>query len=203
MKTKIFLLLFFQVTLSHGAIWQIDSAHSEAGFKIRHMTVVDVSGTIQGFKGNFAITEAKSDKVEKNSKEKKNEEITAVGTLDMKTLSTNNAQRDKHLHSADFFDVQKFPTATFKSKKVLKGKGEELTMVGDFTMKGITKELTLVGTLTEPIKDPMGKNRRGFSAKTQLNRKDYDVIWNKKMDSGEWVLGETVDINISLALTQG
>lgn len=171
--------------------WEIDASHSTARFKIKHMMISNVSGEITGMKGTFT-TEGKD--ITK---------LTTDVTLDATTINTNNAKRDEHLKSADFFDIAKHPNITFKSKKVTKGKGKTFKIVGDLTMHGVTKEVTLEdAALTDALKDPWGNMRRGFTAKTKINRKDYGLTWNKALETGGVVVGETTDIELEVELTQ-
>lgn len=173
-----------------AAQWDIDAAHASARFKIRHMTVSNVSGEITGMTGKFIVDDKDAKK------------MSLEGSLDMNTINTNNNDRDNHLKAPDFFDVKKFPKATFKTKSITQGEGEKVTVVGDLTIKGVTKEVTVDGELTPAMKDPFGKMRRGLSGTTKINRKDFGVTWNKVLDNGGLALGETVDVAIEIELTQ-
>ena len=171
--------------------WEVDASHSTARFKIKHMMLSNVSGEITGMKGTFTADGKDVTKL-----------VTEV-SLDMNTINTNNGKRDEHLKSADFFDTAKHPTITFKSKKVTKGKGKTFKITGDLTMHGVTKEVTLDdATLTDALKDPWGNMRRAFTAKTKINRKDYGLTWNKALETGGVVVGETADIELEVELTQ-
>lgn len=189
MKVKYF-LMFLLAKLSFAAQWDIDGAHASARFKIRHMTVSNVSGEITGIKGTFTVDDKDAAK------------MALEGTLDMNTINTNNIDRDNHLKAADFFDVKKFPKATFKTKSITKGEGDNVTLIGELNMHGVTKEVTVTGELTPVVKDPFGKMRRGISGTTKINRKDFGVTWNKVLDNGGLALGDTVDVNLEIELTQ-
>lgn len=170
--------------------WEVDGSHSTGRFKIKHMMISNVSGEITGMKGTFT-TDGKD--VTKT---------TADVTLDLATINTNNAKRDEHLKSADFFDTAKFPTIAFKSTKVTKGKGGHFTMTGTLTMHGVTKDVTLTdGDLTSEVKDPWGMTRRAFTAKTKINRKDYGLNWNKAIETGGVVVGDTAEIELEVEMT--
>ena len=177
-------------TFAIAAQWDVDGAHASARFKIRHMTVSNVSGEITGMTGALKVDDKDLNK------------MTLEGSLDMNTINTNNSDRDNHLKAADFFDVKKFPKATFKTKSISKGEGDKVTLVGELTLKGVTKEVTLNGELTPALKDPFGKIRRGLSGTTQINRKDFGVTWNKVLDNGGLALGETVEVNLEIELVQ-
>lgn len=189
MKIQWFLLLILG-NLSFAAQWDIDSAHASARFKIRHMMVSNVSGEITGMKGTFTVDDKDANK------------MVLDGTLDMNSINTNNIDRDNHLKAADFFDVKKFPKATFKTKSITKGEGDKVTLVGELNMHGVSKEVTVEGELTPVLKDPFGKMRRGISGATKVNRKDFGLTWNKTLDNGGLALGDTVEINLEIELTQ-
>lgn len=165
--------------------WAIDTMHSGAQFRIRHMMVSTVNGSISGAKGNITY----DGKV-------KNLQVTA--DLDPKTINTNEADRDKHLKNADFFDVEKFPAMSFKSKKVVAA-GKDYKLVGDLTMHGVTKEVSLDLQQPSPIlKDKKGKEHVGTTATGKINRKDFGLNYNKQLDQGGLALGELVDITLDI-----
>ncbi len=170
-------------------VWKIDLAHSDLSFRIRHL-VSKVTGTINSWSGSITADPA------------------ALGggsvefTADMSTIDTRNAKRDEDLKSADFFEVAKYPTVTFKSTKVT-ANGSNLVVVGDLTMKGVTKPVTLnveyLGTTGTPA---VGKQKIGFHATGKLNRLDYGVTWNRAAEGGGVVLGDEVEIDINIEATR-
>ena len=165
--------------------WSVDRGHSTATFKIRHFTS-NVVGQFREFEGSINIDRA--------NPAKSNVEF----TIQAKSIDTGSERRDNHLRSADFFDVEKFPTITFKSTAVAKGKTKDTyDVTGDFTMHGVTKRITLPVTFLGFMKHPRGE-KGGFEIETTLNRKDYGITWNRAMDTGGVMLGEdiTIDINI-------
>lgn len=185
-----FCLCAFLGSFVYADTWEIDQSHSNVGFVIKHMMVSKVKGSFKDFKGSFNIDDKDATKT------------TAEATIDTGSINTDNAKRDEHLRSADFFEVTKYPKITFKSKKV-EGAGADMKLTGDLTLHGKTKEVTLAITeLTAPVKDPFGGTRRGLSATTKLNRKDFGLTWNKAMDAGGVVLGEEVDVALELELTK-
>lgn len=188
---KILLTLFTAGIAAFAQNWDIDASHAEARFKIRHMMVSNVTGTIGGFKGSCTTDDKDETKLSGCNV-----------TLDVNTINTNNEKRDAHLKNEDFFNAPKHPTITFKSKKAAK-KGDTWELTGDLTMHGVTKEVTLKNVeLSKSIKDSWGTVRRGFSAITTINRKDFGLSWNKALDNGGLALGETVEVNIETELTQ-
>jgi polyisoprenoid-binding protein YceI len=170
-------------------IWKIDPAHSSAEFKVKHMMISNVKGSINGITGELTehATDASLSSIE--------------ATLDVSTLSTGEAQRDAHLKSADFLDVEKYPTITFKSTKVERKGPEEYAVTGDLTIHGVTKPVTLaVEGPSAAHKDPWGNTRIGLSATTKINRKDFGLTWNATLETGGLLVGEEVHITIDVEL---
>ncbi len=189
MKQLAFLFLV-STGLSFAATetWTIDDTHSTGRFKVKHMLITNVSGEVGGVTGKFTVD---GDDLTK---------MTIDAKADMRTISTNNKQRDEHLRGDDFFSVKKFPTTTFKSKKVVK-EGEKYKITGDLTLHGVTKEVVLeTDGLTPAVKDPWGATRRGFVASTKINRKDYAVNWGKVLDNGGAVVSDDVEITFEAEL---
>jgi len=182
------------ITLAANAIaqqdvWEIDPAHSSAQFSVRHMMVSNVRGEFAKLSG----------KVWMGGKDFTKARVEA--TIDANSINTRNEGRDKHLRSADFFDVAKYPTIEFKSKKVESVASGRLRVIGDLIMHGATKEVALdVEGPTPEIKDKSGNTRMGVSASTQLNRKDFNLTWNSALDGGGVVVGDEVSITIDLEL---
>lgn len=187
---KILLTLLTLSTAIFAQTWDLDAGHGEARFKIRHMMVSNVTGTIGGFKGTCSTDD------------KDEAKLTGCDlTIDANTINTNNEKRDAHLKNEDFFDTAKHPTIAFKSKKAVK-KGSNWELTGDLTMHGVTKEVTFKNVeLTKSLKDLGGATRRGLSANITINRKDFGITWNKAMDSGGVALGETVDVTVEAEMT--
>ena len=164
--------------------YKIDAAHSEVGFKVRHI-LSKTAGRFSKFDGVITV----------NAKEMAKSSVDV--TIDAKSISTDNASRDKHLNSADFFDTEKFPTLTFKSTGVAdKGNGQ-LEVTGDFTMHGVTKRITVPVVALGATKDPWGNTRGGWEASFKVNRKDFGIVWNKVLDNGSGMLGDDVEISLN------
>jgi len=171
------------------ATWNIDTAHTEAGFSVRHLVISTV-------KGNFGKT---TGTVKLDSADLTKSSVEA--TIDVASVNTRNEDRDKHLKSPDFFDVAKFPSMTFKSTKVEKA-GDGLKVTGDLTMKGVTKPVVLtVAGPTGEVKDPWGNTRRGLQARGKVNRQDFGVTWSKVVEAGP-VVGDEVTIEIDAELVK-
>jgi len=162
--------------------YNIDPAHSSVGFAVTHMVINTVHGKFKDFTGTVSVEDGQV----QNS----------VATIQAKSIETGVDRRDNHLRSADFFDVEKFPTITFKSKRAEK-RGSESILIGDFTMHGVTKELALPITLKGPIKDPWGNNRIGLQARAKLNRRDYGLTYNQALETGGLVVSDEIEIEIN------
>lgn len=163
----------------------IDAGHSEVGFQVRHL-VSQTRGRFNDFAGTVNL-------------DPKNLASSSVEfTIKATSIDTNVADRDKHLRSADFFDVEKYPEITFKSKSIKKASGDTYNVTGTLTMHGVSKEITLPVTYLGQAKDPWGNTRAGFEAETTLNRKDFGIVWNKAVDNGGVLLGDDVKVNINL-----
>ena len=183
----------FGLVLAFGAVargetWNIDDSHSQANLKIKHLMISTVHGKITGIKGT----------VDYDGKDVTKASVMA--TLDPATIDTGNAKRDEHLRSADFLDVAKFKTMTFKSTGIEKA-GDGFKLKGAFTMHGVTKSVTLNADAISPeIKDPWGNFRHGISASTKISRKDFGLAWNKALESGGVVVGDELDITIEMEI---
>jgi polyisoprenoid-binding protein YceI len=168
--------------------WNIDPAHSSAQFSVRHMMISSVKGEFTKITGRAVYDPEKP------------ESLSAEATIDVNTINTREPDRDNHLKSADFFDVAKFPTITFKSKRATKGP-DGLKLTGDLTIHGVTREVTLdVEGPTPPLKDPWGFTRVGASATTRINRKDFGLTWNQALEAGGVLVGDEVKITVDVEL---
>jgi len=168
--------------------YKIDPAHSSVGFSVRHMGVSNVKGHFDEFVGSLALDNGTIQE--------------ATATIRVKSLNTGIEKRDNHLRTADFFEAAKYPEITFKTKKVEKS-GDQIVLIGDFTMRGVTKELRLPVTLSGPVKDPQGNTRIGLEAKTTVNRKDYGMKFNAVLETGGLMVGDEVTIEINAEAVKG
>jgi polyisoprenoid-binding protein YceI len=166
--------------------YAIDPTHSSVHFSVRHLMVSNVRGEFTKLTGTVEFDPEKP------------ESSTIDATIDATSISTRDPQRDGHLKSADFLDVEKFPTMSFRSKKIeIQPGGGKVT--GDLTIHGVTREITLdVEGPTEEIKDPWGKLRIGASATAKLNRKDFGLTWNAALETGGVMVGDEVKISIDV-----
>jgi polyisoprenoid-binding protein YceI len=187
-------LLPLAALLSSGcfaAQWNVDPAHSSASFAVRHMMVSTVHGSFSGLKGTVEYDAAHPQASKANL------------TIDATTVDTRNEKRDKDLKSENFFDVTKYPTITFVSKKVEADSPGKLKITGDMTMHGVTKEVTFnVEGPSAPMKDGKGNLHSGGTATTKINRKDFGLTWSKPMDGGGVVVGDEVDLTVEVELVE-
>lgn len=170
--------------------WQLDPSHSSIEFAVKHMVLATAKGTFK----DYDVT-ADVDPTNLAAS-------TATVTIDAASLDTNNNDRDTHLRSADFFDVENHPHITFVTKKIEQRKGDDYQITGDLTIRGITKEVTLDGELNGPAKDPWGNQRVGLSANGKINRKAFGLNWNVALEAGGFLVGEDVKLNIEAQLVQ-
>lgn len=186
-----FILSALLLTLPLAAAdYTIDSAHSSAGFAVKHMMVSTVRGEISIASGTVSFDE-------------KNPAATRVdAALNIATINTGNAKRDEHLKSADFFDAARFPQLTFKSKKAWK-QGSGLAVLGDITIRGVSREITLnVEQPSTELKDGWGLLRRGATATATINRKDFGLTYNSALETGGVAISDEVKITIDIAATR-
>jgi len=168
--------------------YTIDPAHSTAGFKVRHLMVSNVRGEFSGVTGTV-VFDPESPHLSK-----------VDARIDATTIHTRDEQRDAHLKSADFLDVEKFPTITFVSKKI-SGSDGEWKVTGDLTLHGVTKEVTLdVEGPAPEAKDPWGNLKTGASATTKIDRKDFGLVWNMALETGGVLVADQVHITLELEL---
>lgn len=163
--------------------YNIDNTHSSVGFKIRHL-VSKSAGRFSTFSGTIVADRAD---LTRSSIEL---------TIDANSIDTDNENRNGHLKSADFFDVEKFPSIVFKSTKIEKTDGDAYAVTGDFTMHGVTKSISVPVKVLGVTEGP--GSMAGFEANFTINRKDYGIEWNKALDAGGFVLGDEVEVSITI-----
>ena len=167
--------------------WNIDPAHSSAEFKVKHMMISNVKGHFRKITGKLTLDESDLGKSK------------AEAVIDAASLETGDAQRDAHLKSADFLEVEKFPTLTFSSTGIKLVRDGELAVEGDLTIHGVTRKVALaVEGPTPPTKDPWGNTRVAVSATTKINRKDFGLNWNAALEAGGILVGEEVTITLDV-----
>jgi len=188
--------LFFLVTLCLSQMilfgqtkWGVDNAHSSVKFSVSHLVISDVEGNFKKYTGE--VSAAKPDFTD----------ASVDFSVDVASINTDNDMRDKHLKSPDFFDVEKYPSMTFKSTSVKKLSGNKYELNGDLTIHGVTKPVKFDVSYGGTVNDGMGNTKAGFKAKTVINRFDYGLKWSKATEAGGMVVGKdvTIDMNLEFA----
>jgi polyisoprenoid-binding protein YceI len=167
--------------------WAIDPVHSVPEFSVKHMVISTVKGRFTKVEGAIMLDEA----TPANSSVK--------ATIDVTTIDTGEAQRDTHLRSADFFDVEKFPTIAFTSSKVERKSDDEYKVTGDLTIRDVTRPVVLDVEYEGQIKDAYGKQRAAFTATTQIDRKDFGLNWNMALEAGGFIVSNNVKVTLHIA----
>ncbi len=176
--------------LAQTSTWNIDPAHSTAQFTVRHLGISNVTGNFTKVTGSVVL----------NDKDITQSQVSAG--IDVGSVDTRVEARDKDLKSPHFFDVEKYPTIEFKSKRIVSA-GGKLQVIGDLTIHGTTREVTLdVDGPTPELSDPWGNSRRGISATTIINRKDFNLVYNNLLKTGEAVVGDNVKIQIDAEMVK-
>jgi len=170
--------------------WQIDPAHTQASFEVKHMMFAKVRGSFGAVSGN--IRTGGSDDLGSWS---------ASATIEVGSINTGQEQRDEHLRSPDFFDVDSYPELTFVSTSVRKGEDGALAVLGDLTMHGVSREVELRVEETGRGIDPWGNERVAFSASTQIDRRDFGLAWNQALEKGGVLVGHDVKITLEVQAT--
>lgn len=168
--------------------YTIDSAHSAVRFLVRHLMISKVHGQLSGVTGIIHFDAARP------------EATTAQVTITVSTINTGQEQRDGHLKSADFFDIERFPNITFESKSVIKTDDFEYDVIGDLTMHGVTKQIELKAELTPEVKAPDGSYKIGVSAKGVINREDFGMTYNAVLETGGVMVGKEIQLEIDAEL---
>jgi polyisoprenoid-binding protein YceI len=170
--------------------WKIDSAHSQVTFSIRHMMISNVYGRFEKFTGEVEFDEVNPAR------------STVDVQIDASTISTREPQRDGHLKSPDFLNVEKYPSIGFKSKRVEIVNSDHGRVTGDLTIRDITREVVLDVEYAGTAKSPYGTTSAGFSASTKISRKDWDLTWNVALETGGVLVGDEIKVNIDLEIVR-
>lgn len=170
------------------SIWAIDPTHSEIGFKVKHMMFTNVSGK---FEEIYVNLENEDDHFETS-------DITF--SAEVNSVNTGNLDRDNHLRSADFFDVEHYPKITFKSTAVKKINEGEFQILGDLTIKNVTQSIALDAEYSGLMKDPWGNTKTGLSISGKINRKDFGLTWNASLETGGVLVGEEIKLTAEIQL---
>ncbi|MBE0609554.1 MAG: YceI family protein [Dehalococcoidia bacterium] len=170
--------------------WNLDPAHSGLQFAVKHMVI----STVRGSFGEFAVDAEIDEANLANSR--------ATVRIDAASLTTGNADRDAHLRSADFFDVEAHPSIVFESRGIERRGGDDYRITGDLTIRGITRAIVLDGEIQGPVKDPWGGLRFGLSASGKVNRKEFGLNWNAALEAGGFLVGDDVKLTIEAELVK-
>ena len=172
------------------ATWKIDPAHSEVNFSVRHMMISNVRGQFEQFTGTVNF----------------NEENPALSSVEVQietaSINTRESMRDNHLKSPDFFDVEKYPDMTFKSKRVVAPGKNSGQIIGDLTIRDVTREVVLDVEYAGQAKSPWGATSAGFTATTKVNRKEFGLTWNQALETGGVLVGDDIKITIELEVVK-
>jgi len=166
--------------------WNIDAAHSGINFSIRHMVVSKVRGRFAKYTGTLSLDDS---------------DITrsvVEATIDAASIDTGTPERDVHLRSADFFDVEQFPVLRYRSTRIERLSAERYRVVGDLTIRGVTREVELDVDYGGRAKDPWGNERVGFVARASVDQKDFGLQWNQVLEAGGVLVGDRVDIEVDI-----
>ena len=170
--------------------WQVDKSHSHIGFSVRHMMVSKVRGQFEQFTIDVDFNEVEPAR------------SSVYVQIDAASINTKDQQRDGHLKSPDFLDVETYPYITFNSKRIEKISDRHGRIIGDLTIRGITREVVLDVDYAGMLRNPWGMMITGASAQTRINRKDWDLTWNQALETGGVLVSEELTINIELELVK-
>lgn len=181
---KFLVLMSLLSSTAFAGAFKLDASHTTVGFKVKHLVISTINGRFTKFDGTF------------NFDEKTKALADLKVSIDASSINTDEADRDKHLKSADFFDVEKFKTLEFTSTKATKKSGNNYSVVGDLTIHGVKKSITMAVELSGPVIDPWKNKKMAFVATAQINRADFGLTWNKALEAGGVVVAEKVNIII-------
>jgi polyisoprenoid-binding protein YceI len=174
------------LTQNAAQTWEIDPVHSSVQFTVRHMVISKVHGRFARFSGAIAL--------DGDDRSRARVQV----DIDTASIDTNEQQRDAHLKSGDFLDVEKYPTMTFVSERIENVDDERFRIVGKLTLHGVTRDVTLDAEDGGRARDPWGGERVGYTARTSLNRKDFGLAWNQVLETGGLLVGERIDIVLEI-----
>ncbi|MBC7402416.1 MAG: YceI family protein [Microbacteriaceae bacterium] len=167
--------------------WVLDPTHSEVTFSVKHLAISKVRGSFERFTATIVTDEDPT-------------RSTVEASIEVASVNTNQKDRDNHLRTNDFFKADEFPNITFVSTSVERD-GDDITIVGELTLRGVSKSVTLAGEFGGIVVDGYGQSKAGFSASTKINRHDFGVSWNAALEAGGFTLGDDVTINFELQFT--
>ena len=185
-----FVSIFFCASIIHTETYSVDAGHSSVGFSVRHFVINRVHGSFSDFSGTIIYDPANTSNG------------SVRGKIQVASINTNNEKRDQDLRGANFFDSSNHPEIIFESTKVEGEKGN-LNVTGNFSMHGITKEISFPVRISGPVQDLWGKQRIGISARLTISRRDFGILYDRKMDNGDVVLSNEVEIEIDAEAVAG
>jgi polyisoprenoid-binding protein YceI len=168
--------------------WQVDPAHSHVEFAVRHLMISTVKGRFATIAGTLVGDDGDP------------ENASVELTIPAASIDTREAQRDAHLRSADFFDVEQYPEIRFRSMRIARGGAGTFTISGNLTIRGVTRPITLTVQAGGRVRDPWGGERVGYSATTRINRRDFGLTWNQILETGGVLVGDEVTVSVDLEL---
>ena len=174
-----------QIATTTARTHAIDKTHSDLTFQVRHL-LTKVRGSFSDFSGTIRFDEEQP------------EDSSVTLTIDAATVDTNNADRDQHLRSDDFFAVHTFPTITFSSARIVRRSADAYDVTGTLTIRGVAREITLPVTYLGTATDPWGNARTAFESEITINRKDFGLVWNAALETGGFLVGDDVRISLSI-----
>jgi polyisoprenoid-binding protein YceI len=177
-----------KMTTANSTTWTVDSAHAEVGFAVKHLMIATVRGRFAGVAGTVQLDETNP------ANSKVNVEI------DVRSIDTRQEQRDNHLRSPDFFDVEKYPTMHFAGKRIEGDTSGKFRLIGDLTIRGISQEVALDVTAEGRVRDPWGNDRAGFSASGKISRSAFGLTWNQLLEAGGVAVGDEVRLSLDVEL---
>ncbi|MBI5473988.1 MAG: polyisoprenoid-binding protein [Ignavibacteriae bacterium] len=183
-------LIFAFASTNAQTAWKLDKAHSQVNFMVNHMVFSEVAGTFKDFDATF------------NSTKDDFTDAKIEATIKTGSIDTQNEQRDGHLKKDDFLNVEQYPLITFKSTKIEKTGDDTYAITGTLTIRDVTKPVVMETAFKGSINDPWGNTRIAFKATTTINRFDFDVRWNKMLDTGGLVAGKDVNVILLMEFTK-
>jgi polyisoprenoid-binding protein YceI len=177
-------------SIPHTTTWQLDAAHSAVEFSVKHLMIATVKGSFAGIEGSIVGDEADASGASLAVK------------IDVASLTTNNDQRDAHLRSGDFFDVEKYPGITYVGKRIVGDAFGAFQLIGDLTIRDVTREVTLDVTFEGRAKDPWGNSRLVYNATGKIRRTDFGLNWNQALETGGVLVSEDVKIAVEAQFIQ-
>lgn len=184
--------------------WQVDYAHTSINFSARHMMITTVRGHFGKFTIDAHFDDAEIQKIHDTSVLTEDDILNSrlEVKIDAASIDTRMGDRDKHLRSADFLNVEQYPYVTFRGKRGVKLDDHNGKLIGDLTIRDITREVTLDVEFIGEAKTPWGAHNAGFSARTKINRKDWNLSWNVALETGGWLVGDEIKIDIEVEFTR-